>query len=385
MQVFKLFMKILRKKLPIALIYIIIFVVIALMSSHSESDKGFSDSKIDISVTDLDNTPASKALVDYIKRTQNIVEIDVSDKDNILDSIFYETVDYVLTIKQGYSESIQNGKTDNLFTNYKKPDSLTSTYFENSLNQYVSTLSAYIAGGENIISAVEKTNDSIDQNVDVNIGSFSEDEAITAVSKNFIGFFRTLPYIFLSIVLFVLCPVLLTMFKKDVQNRTNCSCISSSSQTMQIILGSTIFIVAVWLIFAVTSILYNGGIITQLWLALLNSIVFLIICAGIAVFIALLSPSLNAVNFIANIIGLGMSFLCGVFVPQDMLGEGVLFVGRFFPAFWYTKANDIICQTNGQVYNTKEFFSCIGIEAIFAVVIFAVSLLVAKSKHDSSK
>lgn len=46
-------------------------------------------------------------------------------------------------------------------------------------------------------------------------------------------------------------------------------------------------------------------------------------------------------NAIVNTVSLGSSFLCGVFVQQELLGETVPSIARFLPAYWYVKAVDI--------------------------------------------
>lgn len=77
-----------------------------------------------------------------------------------------------------------------------------------------------------------------------------------------------------------------------------------------------------------------------------------------------------------------MSFLCGVFVPQELLTGGVLALGRLFPAYWYTKANNMLFGMSGGVFSTKEYLICIGIEALFAVAFFAVAALLVKQKRE---
>ena len=120
----------------------------------------------------------------------------------------------------------------------------------------------------------------------------------------------------------------------------------------------------------------------KFWLACLNSFVYIIAAAGIAMIIAQFDLSDNGITAISNILGLGMSFLCGVFVPQELLTGGVLAVGRLFPAYWYTKANNMLFGMIGGVFSTKEYLICIGIEALFAVAFFAVAALLVKQKRE---
>ena len=110
MQVFKAFAKIAGKKKFSALLYIGIFMIISIiMANQSAKDNNFKETKLSICIIDMDNTAASQKLVDYISSNHNIQDID-TDKDTILDSLYYQSTDYVLTIKEGYSDKISAGE-----------------------------------------------------------------------------------------------------------------------------------------------------------------------------------------------------------------------------------------------------------------------------------
>ena len=63
---------------------------------------------------------------------------------------------------------------------------------------------------------------------------------------------------------------------------------------------------------------------------------------------------------IANILGLGMSFLCGIFVPQAFLGNTVLAIGRFLPAYWYVRITNMFGSYANDVFSASTYWMCIG-------------------------
>ena len=76
MQVFKAMFKITKKRLPSALAYIIIFIVISIIaSSTSSKDNKFEITKLKICIFDEDGTPESRKLSEFIGETNDIVEI----------------------------------------------------------------------------------------------------------------------------------------------------------------------------------------------------------------------------------------------------------------------------------------------------------------------
>ncbi len=384
MQVFKTYMKVVKKNLFMALIYTGIFVMLIFMfSSSAEPSVKFEDVSLGVCVIDEDNSAASKALTDYIGSTNKLVEIE-NNKDEILDALYYTRADYVLTIRNGFEEKIKAGETENLLTNYQLPDSYDGVFIDNKIDHYISTLSAYAVVNDDISMAISKTADTLSEETEVTVETFSDDGSESTDYIIELAFFFTyLPYGLISVLISILTVVLIKMNKKEIAARTNSSSTPVISQTTQIMLGSLILVAAVWILFMLVGIVINGGMFTgKAWLAVLNSFVFTLVSAGIAILTASLTSDAHYVALIANIVPLSMSFLCGIFVEQSLLGENVIAFSRFLPAYWYIKATDMLAFSSDTSFNINEFMSCLGIEALFAVALFALVLLVRKYKHS---
>ncbi|MBP5268944.1 MAG: ABC transporter permease, partial [Ruminococcus sp.] len=89
------------------------------------------------------------------------------------------------------------------------------------------------------------------------------------------------------------------------------------------------------------------------------------------------------VNLASNVISLVMSFRCGVFVPQTMLGDTVISIGKFLPAFWYIKVSDML--TGAQIFNASKAAQYLLIEAGFAVALGIIATLLYKTKLRSAE
>ena len=384
MPVFKTYMKVVKKNLFMALIYTGIFIMLVFMfSSSAEPAVKFEDVSLGVCVIDEDNSDASKALTGYIASTNNLVDIE-NNKDEILDALYYTRVDYVLTIKSGFEEKIKAGETDNLLTNYQLPDSYNGVFLDNKINHYVSTLSAYAIVETDISSAISKTADTLSTETKVTVETFAEGNTEGEDYIIELAFFFTyLPYGLISVLISILTVVLIKMNNKEIVARTNSSSTPVLSQTTQIMLGSLILVAAVWILFMLVGIVMNGGMFTgRAWLAVLNSFIFTLVSAGIAILTASLTNEARYVAMIANIVPLSMSFLCGIFVEQSLLGENVLAFSRFLPAYWYIKAADMIAFSSDASFDSSEFMACLSIEALFAVALFALILFVRKYKHS---
>ena len=95
------------------------------------------------------------------------------------------------------------------------------------------------------------------------------------------------------------------------------------------------------------------------------------------------ASSKNIITLITQALGLGMSFFCGIFVPQDMLGSSVLAVGKFFPAYWYIRLNNML--RGSTLLSAEKAALCFGIQAAFVVAIVTVTLLIRRMKYNSVK
>ena len=389
MRVFNLFFKITKSKLPSGLIYVIVFFAICFpMSQAGSSQLSFKETELKIAVFDEDGSAESKSLVEHIAKNNEIKDIK-NDPKLILDAMYYEQIDYTLTIKKGYGERISDTDKDALkeplFETYHLHDSYATAMMEQYLDEYVRMVRSYVAGGNDTAGAIKKTQERIDKKAEVSFAEFDSGQVKDENYPDDFSFvFRYMPYVLISVLINVLCPVLLVMRKKDQRYRMNCSSTNMKSFTGQVFAGSTVLVLAIWLLFMIGAMVMYGGIFrgTNCWIAVLNSFVFGLISAALAILIASFSPSENVVSMITQCVGLGMCFLCGVFVPQTMLGEGVLKAAKFLPAYWYEKVNDIL--SGSQSGTMGDVWMGILIEVGFLVALILVTAFVSMQRPQGS-
>lgn len=192
-------------------------------------------------------------------------------------------------------------------------------------------------------------------------------------------FFQYFPYIALMMLLCGLSPVLMEFHKENLSARIRCSALADTRIAAQLGLSCFVYVILLWLAFIVIAaclaepaqLFSTSGL-----LGLLNSFVFILIAASIALLLGAFSIDFNIVNMISNILGLGMSFLCGIFVPQSMLGEKVLAIGRFLPAYWNVRIVNMLAPYADDALSMRTYWMCIGIQLLFFVVLFTVYLVV---------
>ena len=87
---------------------------------------------------------------------------------------------------------------------------------------------------------------------------------------------------------------------------------------------------------------------------IINSFIHLFTITSLAFLIGNLVTNKDAINGITNVIGIGTSFLCGVFVPLSYLPDMVINIARVLPTYYYVKSNEIITNLEVVDLNTLK-------------------------------
>lgn len=384
MPVFELFFKILKKKYKTIFWYLVIFFAMSLIMFKSEPvEDSFKESVLDVAVFDEDNTPASKAVTEMIGKKHNIKDIS-SEQTEIAELLYWGEVDYVLVIKQGFAQNLTDGKTEGLFEEKKVHDSYSSHYMSSWLSEFVKTAEAYIAKGSSTDEAASRASELMLADTEVEYLSI-KGEGPPEYTRQFSQYFQFMPYIMISGMCYSLTVILMVINRKDVRFRTDCSAVSSKSSTMQIFGASGVFVGVLWCIMMIMGIIIYGGIFEgRAWVAVLNSLVFSFVAAAFAVLVSSFDLSDNALNIIAQLVGMGMAFISGVFVPQSLLGNGVLSAARFTPAYWYIEVNDALVERDGIAYDFTKCLGYMGIEICFGIALVLMTLVIRRSKKSDT-
>jgi len=378
MQVFKAFLKVVKKNMFTALVFTFVFILIAVMTANHDDISSFEAVKIKLTVFDEDNSPESRAIVGLLSEKYEMVDTN-NNRDDIMDMLYYESVDGVVIIENGYSKKLAAGETEGLFSTYHMHDSYSLVIMEQYLNDYAATVKAYTAAATPLSEAISRTAQDLSAETEVSVETFGAEG-----NDDYFSYYNFMPYIIISAFMSLLCPVLNIMERKDLRYRTNCSSVRPFAYTMQIFIGCGVVVIALWLIMVgVGGMLYGFAKGKRELLAVLNSFVFVLVATAISVLVASLTSSKNIITLITQAVGLGMSFFCGIFVTQDMLGDSVLAVGKFFPAYWYIKLNDML--RGWKVYDAEKAALCLGIQAAFIAAIVTVTLLIRRMKYNSVK
>lgn len=382
MQIFQAFFKTLRKCSVSIIIYLCIFLTLAIITSSNgkkQTEAVYKDTKVNIAVLDRDHTVLSKNLYQYLSNVQNIVSIK-DDKESISDELFFRNVEYVLIIKKGFEEGIKTGKYEDVLENVKVPQSVTGELLDSKINQYLKELSTYVAAGYSVEEAAGNTLkiSEMKANVDLEMVNGKNEERSSAYY-----FYLFIPYVLLGMLMSGMGSILIIFRKKELNWRIKCSSISDIRRNSIMLLACGFFGFTCWALFILLSLtLYHRDLFSEKGaFFILNSLVFLLVAMSLIYMVTFLVKSLNALNMAANVISLGLSFLGGIFVPLEYMSKSVVRFSKILPTYWYVMTDKAIDSLANTALDYPIIFRNLGIELIFAVLFFIVAVYLSKSRR----
>ena len=387
MQLFKAFCMIGKRRITTISIYFIIYAAITIILSVTSKDSlsaNFRTKELSVCVQDEDNSEVSRALTAYLGSIHNLVEME-NNPEVLQEHLYYRDIDYVLTIKEGFQDKVLKGESDSLVTNVKVPGSSAGYFADQQVTQYIQLVQLYLNGGFSMDEALVKTIDSLENTE--NVKNITFDDNNQNGKKEVFYFYQYLPYVFILLLFCGLAPIIIIFQEKDMRNRINCSCQKLLERNLQLALGGGVYSICIWLLFIILgAVVYGGAMFSENALyAMLNSFVFLLISVALTLLFSCFNLGanvMNVVNSVSNILGLGMSFLGGVFVPQNMLSDKVLAFARFLPTYWYIRANNMLAGFSTEVFDMHLYWNAIGIQLLFALAAFTLTLAAAKLRRQ---
>jgi len=200
-------------------------------------------------------------------------------------------------------------------------------------------------------------------------------------------YFNFLAYTILFVIILGVSSIFLTFNGLDLKRRNLCSPLGARAISLQCYMACAAFALAGWLLLVLISLVFGFREVAgpAAWFFILNALVFTICAAGLAFFIGNLTRSGEVVNAVANIIALGSSFIGGVFVPQEFLGENVLKLASFTPTYWYVRANSTIAAlTNFNLQTLSGFFAALAVQLGFAIAFVIIALVIVKRRQTAA-
>lgn len=368
----------LKKQKGMILMYLGIFVVVASLvagQGQKNEEKQFQKETYTFAVLDEDKTEISRGLTKYLEKEHKRVEIQ-DDDEVIQDEIFARNVNAVIRIPKGFGEALKAGK-ESCPVLLSVPGTVYGQVFQSLGTEYEKVLKMNLAGGMDAAEALQATENACSQSVPV---SFLESSENTQSHSSLYFFFVYIPYVFFSIGVMAFGTILIQFEKKELQRRMNCSGYSQGKIQSELLLG---MLTAGGVLCLLYFFIAYAGVGNRIWsykglLSGINMICFMLVTFGFVYMISKMVVKTQLLSMISNLVGLGMCFLAGVFVPLEFLSDTIVKVAHFLPVYWYVEAIrriDAMAEGSVSIANVLTDF---GMQVLFAVTLAAVGAAYAR-------
>lgn len=382
MPVFKTFMKIVLKNKGTIIMYLCVFLGLAIPITKlmpGAQTPMYNDAAEPIAVIDNDHSVISEGIMSFLANTQELKTIK-TDTDSIQDALYFRDITYLVTIPDGYGESLMEGNTPALSTT-SVPNSYSGIYIDMQLEQYLSFLRIYLLSGMKAEQAVQRAAGTFEKKADV---AMMSDGKTLSMSHKFLYYYQYIPYMLLGILVQVIGLVFLSFNKEEIRKRSLCSSTTLRSRNLQLFSGCLVLGIGILsIVLGMSFLLYadelpQSGVFNYL---LMNSLAFLVVSISLGFLVGTLVKNENQLAGLATSIAMVFSFLGGIFIPQELMNTSIRTVGKFFPTFWYTTANKVLGYAqNSSSIDSPQIMQNVIIQFAFAFAFFSLALAVSKRK-----
>lgn len=375
MIVFRNYFKIVKRHLGVIIMFAAISIGVSVINTSYTSTKDYVNENPKLSIINHDDSDLSKNFVKYINDKADILEVENSEKA-IQDALYLNKVDSILIIPDNFGRDFLNNKEPSI--KIKKSTQNFSQYTELLVNRYLKIAKGYFETGMIEKEIIKKIENTIQNEIEVKIVN----ENRTDLEKIAV-YYSYENYAFLSIFIFIIGTIMCIFNKETIKKRNNISSLNPKRFSKQLFLGHIVLTLSIWMIFALISIIIYKNLMFTLngLFLILNSLVFAFTSTSLAYLIGCLIKNQNVISGIQNVLGLGLSFISGCFVPAQWLDPNIINFSKIFPSYWFIKGNyDII---NLSLFDFETLWPILQnflIVSIFGIIYYFIGRIIISKK-----
>ncbi len=378
MTVFKAFLKILKASLGIIILYTAILLVFGSLSMQDKTkNTTFSDSLPSIVV--INNDPNGIITNNFYKYLDELCNIkDITDENDIKDALFYRDIYLLVTIPNNFTESVLAGSE--IPVTIKSTGEYTSSLAEMIVSRYLNALSTYQKEFDDANTIISLLDNTFKQEVKINMTSDIDNTGV----NNLANFFSFANYNLIAGCIYVVTIVLLSFNESNIKKRTIISSTNYKTFNLKLLVANSLFALIFWLFNCILAVFIVGDILFSSYglIALISSFIFTICVLTMSFLIATILNNRNVISGIVNVISLGSSFLCGAFVPVEVLPETVKIIAHIFPSYYYIDCLTIMKTIEVfNISNLKPIIINLGVMLLFTIGFIILTNIISNKKE----
>jgi ABC-2 type transport system permease protein len=388
MQVFKAALKTFFRHPIYLVVYVVWMSCMGLFMGMSDTDVQGEEyiQRPNVAVIDRDGGELAQSLKAFV--FDNSVAVELEDTERALqDAVMQERARYIVIIPEGFSadfaKAAADGKATPSLQTVVGAQSTEATMMDNLVDEYLNVARTYTlalpdAGQDQVVA---RTDSAMERSADVSVMQITE---VPSVSSSFLLYLQFASYtILLSIA--VCSAVVMSRFgREETRRRIGSSPISPISFNLQLAAACFVIMLICWAFVTGLGLVVFGGKLAGAGVDVIASGVASLFCYSLfglafGFLIGQITSNELVMNAASNVTGLAISFLGGVWISLDLVGEPIMTIAKFTPTYYYNEALRAGFDAAGGGF-TPEMFANLGVVCLFALAVFAVSMAISRLK-----
>ena len=393
MSTFKTSLKIVAAHRKYVLIYLMALSLLGLNAGAAQTEDTSSQVKeatASVAVIDRDGSTISQGVKDYVESVGKAQSLEDS-RQAIQDATAQNRISYILIIPAGYGQRLQEatrqGAEPPRMDTVIGYESAAGSLMNASTNSYLGQVTGYLSTlTDDPARAVTLAKETMNHSAPAE--RIAQDATPLPHSLVVYAMFSFYPIMAFAIV--TISTLMASLGRRSVRSRLSAAPVSGRSRGLGTIGACLIIGLVGWLwIFGLgVANLGTGAVTTSAPLLGVVGVAlgaYMLVAVSLGFLLGQVGLGHNAASAVANIGGLAMSFLSGVWVPTEWLPDAVVQVAKFTPGYWAAQAiSGAYTATSMSADVIRPLLIDCGICVLFAVAIFAVAMAVGRTRARSS-
>lgn len=380
MTVFKGFLQVLLRNIAFVILFTSIMVVMGLtvFQTNPSSSGDFAASKPTVLVINRgSDTALTRSFNSYLAGQTKKADIGSSERE-IDDALYYETLSYVVYLPRDFTETILRGEKP--VVDIKTRASSESASAEVLVSRFLRLATGYgqyLTNEDELVTAV---NSSLKLDSEATLTSHLDQKTL----HNVTALYNFGSYTLLAGGAYVITMILAAFSVVNIRKRTLVSPAHPIRIDLSLIAGCALIVAFLVALNVLLVRLLLPGIADtgRQGLYALNIAAFGLPVLALGFLMAKITNNKEALSAIVNVVALASAFLCGAFIPRDLMPDAVVAIGRALPTFYYVDNNNALAEmASFSGASASQFWVNIGVQIVFTLVLWGVAMLITRLRR----
>lgn len=380
MTVFKGFLQVLLRNIAFVILFTTIMVVMGLTAFQTtpSSSGDFTASKPTVLVINRGNdTALTRSFNSYLTGQTKKADTGTSERE-IDDALYYQSLSYAVYLPHDFTSKILHGEKPTVDVKSRaSSESASAEILVSRFLRLASGYGQYLTDEDELVKAV---NSSLKLDSKVTLTSHLDQKTL----HNVTALYNFGSYTLMAGATYVITMVLAAFSVINVRKRTLVSPTHPFRIDLSLIAGCALIVAFLVALNVLLVRLLLPGIADtgRQGLYALNIAAFGLPVLALGFLMAKITNNKEALSAIVNVVALASAFLCGAFIPRDLMPDAVVAIGRALPTFYYIDSNNALAEmASFSGAAASQFWVNIGVQVVFTLVLWGVAMLITRLRR----